>query len=115
MSGGFRVDPDALDRAGKRIGALRAKVDAAEKKVTEADVPMIAWGVLGTITTQSACYSALISDLHDCMKRATEGVTRAGDKLKSCGAAYRDSDTNTRDAVLKLVKELETMNRPQGD
>ncbi|SDN14457.1 type VII secretion target [Allokutzneria albata] len=111
MSGGFRVDPDALDRAGKRIGALRAKVDSVEKKVTDANVPSISWGLLGI--SMHADYEGLLSQFRSCLKQAATGVERAGDKLSRSGAAYREADVATRTGLDKLGKELQDSAGPK--
>ncbi|MCP3798897.1 hypothetical protein NLX83_06465 [Allokutzneria sp. A3M-2-11 16] len=106
MSGGFRVDPDALVRCGTDIEGLRGKADDVLTKASEGDVAPISWGLLGQMTGLQTKYDLLAAEFELFARMAADGITHLNDRLRASAAAYRDSDANTGHALSRVEKDL---------
>ena len=109
---GFTVDTDALRACGNKITGLAAQAHDIKGACQDADVPGLAWGLLGRATTHSA-YSDLlgafqrhVNEIGDAVDKAGADITAAANNYDSVVQANVDLLTTVAQELGRLDQEI---------
>lgn len=105
MGDGFEVPAETVISCGKQIGELGSKAEALKSDCEGAQVPDIAWGLLGAATTYSS-YADLLEKFKTHLDEINKGIASAGEKITQCGEEYQSHDKLTAQELQKILGDL---------
>ena len=87
---GFAVDHGKLGTAGQQIAQHGRTTATIAQQVQAAEVPTLAWGVLGTTCGLYEMYLAMLADLGQHLDDMGQHLDVTGSALASNAQAYQD-------------------------
>jgi hypothetical protein len=105
MPDGFEVNADTVVSCGKQISEMGSKAEQLKSDCEGAQVPNIAWGLLGAATTFSS-YQDLLEKFKSHLDQIGKGIASAGDKIGKCGEEYQQREKETTEKLQKIIGDL---------
>ncbi|GGM51925.1 hypothetical protein GCM10012275_23570 [Longimycelium tulufanense] len=107
MPGDFRAKLDTIESCGRKVNDFEAKADAIKRKVTQAEVPDLAFGLIGQLAFVHI-YHSMMSDFQEYLNKIGEGVKRAGEQLADTATEYRTCDDHTKLKIEAAMRMLDS-------
>ncbi|GAA2801770.1 WXG100 family type VII secretion target [Crossiella cryophila] len=104
MSGKLKTNPASIDSCAGKVKGLAGKADGMRGKLSAAEVPDDAWGLIGQLVVGE--YRSLLADFRDFLNRMAEGTGHAGERLGESAAAYREADESAQQTARQLKSRL---------
>ncbi|MCO1581317.1 hypothetical protein M8C13_36760 [Crossiella sp. SN42] len=105
MSGKLKTNLTGIDNCAGKVKGLAGKADGLKGKLSGAEVPELAWGLIGQ--PLALLYRPMVADFRDFLRKLAEGTGNAGEKLTECAAAYREADETAQQSATQLKAKLE--------
>lgn len=103
----FQVNPDELHNAATNTHSKAQRASSFPARVDAADVPTIAWGMLGLSMGMYPIYQAMLSDLSRHSQGIYEFLNWAGDNLGATADSYRGADETASDQMADILRQLD--------
>jgi len=114
VSGGFSVDVGALRKTAAAAAAKSGQVDALRQKTYDADVPDVAWGIVG-LPQVFPVYQHLVSQLREHLTQMAEGYQAIGAKLTKAADMYAAMDDGVVAAFEDFGEQLDEAGSGVGE
>lgn len=110
VSGQVQVNHQEVKDTAGTAGDKASDAETIQSKITSAQVPGNAWGLVGLITVSA--YDELLGALNDHMKNMSSGIQNLSDTLKSIADNYKQNEEAINDSFKDIEKELGDAPKP---
>lgn len=100
---GFAVDHEQLANAGQQITAQGGSSSSIAQQVQAAEVPTLAWGMLGVSTGLYGIYVGMLADLNQHLADMGQHLNQTGSTMVSNARAYQQIDQ----AIAATLRQLD--------
>ena len=105
MTGGFIVEPEALERFSNDMPSYAQQATKFQDLVSRADVGNESWGLVGLYTKQG--YDELLSKLQQLLGQLKQGCENAGQKFQSAAETYQRIDEQAARDLSSIGRTVE--------
>jgi hypothetical protein len=99
---GFAVDHSELARAGQQISQHGSSTSGIAKQVQAAEVPTLAWGLLGVSCGLYEMYLGMLNDLDQHLNDMGQHLDQTGSAMVSNAQTYQDVEQ----AIAKTMQHI---------
>lgn len=100
---GFAVDHGQLATAGQQISQHGSSTSSIAQQVQAAEVPTLAWGLLGVTCGLYEMYLGMLNDLNTHLTDMGQHLGQTGSAMVSNAQAYQDIEQQ----IAKTMRQLE--------
>ncbi len=99
---GFQVDHQQLIKAGQQISQHGSSSSSIAEDVQKAEVPTLAWGLLGLDCGLYEMYVGMLTDLNQHLSDIGQHLGQTGATMVSTGQAYQQVDQEIQQIMRQL-------------
>lgn len=107
MPDGYHAPTAAILKCGTEIGGKAQEVSSIKEKVANAEVPNLAWGILGAATTYSS-YKDMLEKFKSHMEQISKAIGNAEQAFTETGKHYQETDKQVAGHLEKLKAQMDT-------
>lgn len=112
MSGRVRVSPQEVGSVASRTGDTAGQAQTIQQKISSAQVPGNAWGLVGLVTV--GAYNELLGALNDHMNKMSQGIQNLAGTIKTIADNYKENEDTVAEKFADIDKELGQTAPPAG-
>lgn len=101
---GYNAPHEAIVQCGSDLGNRTGQVDKIKEQVANAEVPPLAWGLIGQFT--HGTYLDMLEKFKSHLEQISDGVAKAGQSFTEAGKSYQDTDQRISADLEKIIGQL---------